>query len=79
MRYKVIAKQYKRPGAYLIHVYDAIVTMSAHAVERNTKLIRVLPEDAGRDLSVGEAGRVVQGQTKLRFVPDAIEGDYNEV
>lgn len=65
MRYKVIAKQYKRPGAFLIQL--------------DTRIIRVLPEDAGRDLSVGETGRVMQTQTNLRFVPDAIEGEYAAV
>ena len=63
MRYKVIVKQYKSPGHYLVQFETGQVA-------------RLPPEATGRSLSPGETGRLVQGHRRQHFKPDAIEGEY---
>lgn len=66
MRYKVILKQYKQPGHMVVQLADG-------------RLLRGPAGDFHKHLAVGSTGNVEQARKGLRFVPDAIEGEYSEV
>lgn len=66
MRYRVVAKQYKRPGHLLVRLEDG-------------RVVRGEPQKMGLHLAVGDTGKIINDGRRDRFKLDAIDLDYVSV